>query len=510
MYYHGLPSGPKLIARSSTTPWPHPHQWPENKKLDVATGHAIQQPWNDPRGTLQQLIIRTLSDIDWTAIDILRVGYESAYENADRAPECPVTMLISVSENSTSFHQAETAIVECKQILARLALDDVEVEVKESIVCTAASNQGPDTYSPTSGPQALRLTCGPFNNDVDDVKFQFGHHVSEYIGTSIGVRGPKKGTKSLYLQGNDNKTYALTCRHVLFTDSDFIEYRSGDDNDKTTKQVIQPAEGTLVDTVTSFFSEKSGIETGIHLTSLPRYNTPAFQVQRLDILQKRSLLESCQPRIEQLQDYGSFTLGRVEFSPPIQVYSDRVRDWALVELSQESFTTRLGDLTNKVPVTQQLRDAFDKYSGTVSQGTLLPVAASLEATIGPHIIPEAELENTAASGLIVIKYGCKSGLTFGLSNGIRSIVRRPAGPGPAGAMVSNEWCIIGVNSQIPFSKGGDSGACVFDLTGRIGGIMTAGLKKENNPDGVDVTYATPMQWLLDDIKRQGYDVKLPN
>ncbi|EXA35099.1 hypothetical protein FOPG_14946 [Fusarium oxysporum f. sp. conglutinans race 2 54008] len=41
-------------------------------------------------------------------------------------------------------------------------------------------------------------------------------------------------------------------------------------------------------------------------------------------------------------------------------------------------------------------------------------------------------------------------------------------------------------------------------------MITAGLRNQDNADGFDVTYATAMQWLLDDIKRHGYDVELPN
>ncbi|KAF5686367.1 hypothetical protein FCIRC_2923 [Fusarium circinatum] len=517
MYYCGLPTCPKLIARSSSTPWPQPHEFVGNKKLSVATGHAIQQPWNNPRGSLQPLILATLTDIDWTAIDILRVGYEVNYKVPGRTFEGPVTMLISVSPNSTPFHRAEAVIVSCKQILARFALDDVEVEVKESIVATAAS-------CPTTDQQVLRLESGPFNNDVDDIKFKFSLHVSEYIGTSIGVTETFKGTKGLYLQGKDSKTYALTCRHVLFP-KDSIDYRHG--NSDNIKQVIQPALGTTFDLLRYFPAEKFTIETSERLTTHPRYNIPEFQAELPKLLQKQALLDSFQAHFDHLTSAGSFGLGRVEIAPRIQLYTDdmqlcpkRIRDWALVELSQENFTTSLSDLTNKVPVTQLFRDGFKEHKDTVTHGALLPVNTSPEVKIGPDLISEAELENASVSGiadqqrLVVVKFGCSSGVTFGHSNSIRSVVRHPHPPGAAttDGIVSNHWCIVGVERKAPFSIGGDSGACIFDLRGRIGGIVTAGLAASDkpNPDGFDVTYATPMQWLLEDIARHGYDVDLPN
>ncbi|EMT72117.1 hypothetical protein FOC4_g10003970 [Fusarium odoratissimum] len=329
MYYCGLPSGPKLVARSSITPWFQPHEWPKNKRLDVATGHKIQQLWNDPQGSLRKLIIGNLSGIDWTAIDILRVGYEDAYQDDDRLSQCPVTMLISITENSTSFRQAEATIIACKDILIRFGLNDVEVEMKESIVSTTASTPGPAT-------------------------------------------------------------------------------------------------------------------------------------------------------------------------------SDPLRDWALVELAQDSFTTRLSELRNKIPVTQDLSSLVSKIPASPTEmACRLRFSASHELAIGPIIIPGSE---QGPPGLVILKHGRTTGFTVGRANGVHSVLRHAFEI--AEEVVSSEWCIVGLGNA--FSDKGDSGAVVFDLEGRVGGMITAGLRKQDNADGFDVTYATPMQWLLDDIKRHGYDVELPN
>ena len=63
--------------------------------------------------------------------------------------------------------------------------------------------------------------------------------------------------------------------------------------------------------------------------------------------------------------------------------------------------------------------------------------------------------------------------------------------------------MVGLGASQPFSVKGDSGAIVFDLKGRIGGIMTAGT---GLTERVDTTYVTPMDWLLSDIKEQ---LKMP-
>ncbi|KAL5593144.1 hypothetical protein FOBRF1_012246 [Fusarium oxysporum] len=505
MYYCGLPSGPKLVARSSITPWFQPHEWPKNKRLDVATGHKIQQLWNDPQGSLRKLIIGNLSGIDWTAIDILRVGYEDAYQDADRLSQCPVTMLISVTENSASFRQAEATIVACKDILIRFGLNDVEVEMKESIVSTTASIPGPATSDPSAGQSAPRLDPGPFDNDINDIKYDFFRDISEYIGTSIDSPHEfKEGTKGLYLQGNDGKTYALACRHSLFSAEYCKEYRYYDGND--TKYVLQPGSDNLSKLVGRFKGRKEAIDETIKEMAKPAYDAPGFQDKLPDFLQEQILLQSCQPRMEQFDNEACAVIGRVEFSPPIELCSQRLRlrDWALVELAQDSFTTKLSELRNKVPVTQDLSSLVSKIPASPTEmARRLRFSASHELAIGPIIIPGSE---ETPPGLFVLKHGRTTGFTIGRANGVHSVLRHAFEI--AEEVVSSEWCIVGLGNA--FSDKGDSGAVVFDLESRVGGMITAGLRKQDNADGFDVTYATPMQWLLDDIKRHGYDVELPD
>lgn len=58
-----------------------------------------------------------------------------------------------------------------------------------------------------------------------------------------------------------------------------------------------------------------------------------------------------------------------------------------------------------------------------------------------------------------------------------------------------------------FSRKGNSGSFVFNLQGRIGGILTGGVGDKGR--GIsDTTYVTPIEWLLEDMKVHGYDVQL--
>ncbi|UKZ68627.1 uncharacterized protein TrAtP1_009652 [Trichoderma atroviride] len=115
-------------------------------------------------------------------------------------------------------------------------------------------------------------------------------------------------------------------------------------------------------------------------------------------------------------------------------------------------------------------------------------------------------EDGEKRAILVAKYGARTGLTLGLSNELVSVVRRP---GTADGEMSEEWCItsagLAVNKQALFSDGGDSGSCIWDMDGRIAGILMAGA----GINGLnDVTYAQPFERLLTDIRAHGFEVSL--
>ncbi|TFK69312.1 hypothetical protein BDN72DRAFT_840681 [Pluteus cervinus] len=64
-YYHGLPSKPRLIARTSTAPWEAPtgmEAYLRPKKLTIAGEHEIQD-------------ILHMRQVAWSSIDVVRIGY---------------------------------------------------------------------------------------------------------------------------------------------------------------------------------------------------------------------------------------------------------------------------------------------------------------------------------------------------------------------------------------------------------------------------------------------------
>ena len=94
--------------------------------------------------------------------------------------------------------------------------------------------------------------------------------------------------------------------------------------------------------------------------------------------------------------------------------------------------------------------------------------------------------------LFVGKQERKPGLTWGTASQIKSIVRSDRNDTEIG---SDEWCIQGMFDQ-RFSDKGDSDPVVFDLNDRIRAIMGS---VTGMTDRLDVTYATPWEWLREDV-----------
>jgi hypothetical protein len=100
--------------------------------------------------------------------------------------------------------------------------------------------------------------------------------------------------------------------------------------------------------------------------------------------------------------------------------------------------------------------------------------------------------------LLVMKSGNTTGTTLGRANGVFSIVREYYPRDMNINQTSMEWTIFGYDRKSgAFSEPGDSGSIIADIKGRIGGMLTGGSGKT---EALDITYATPFEWLFKRIK----------
>ena len=123
-YYWGLPSKPRLIARTGE-PW-DPPSGPRAKELRSALRHKLFDVWEDSLALKVHKILDQ-NQVNWSSTDIIRIGY------ADE-PGGNVVLWIGVCPTPTrlSYDVGIEVAVQCKRLLLSYGIQDVDVELRES------------------------------------------------------------------------------------------------------------------------------------------------------------------------------------------------------------------------------------------------------------------------------------------------------------------------------------------------------------------------------------------
>lgn len=499
-YFFGLGSCPKLVARTSTD------RWQQRCDGGVTLGKKLSSPgnkhpiimWNDSDGSLRQDIMKALGASYWTAVDILRVGYEDSPKYGPQ--EQPITMLLSVTPGSTRWIDGQFIVDKCREILQQHNITDVHCEMMESRVISANSS---------------------------DVPMPIGHNLytrkSHLIGLSIGPSwGARYGTKGLYLrQRGDSKIFALVCRHVVFSDDEDSEtdYQHGAGG--VTLEMVQPDAERLGIEIEKAQAEEEFRQRELDsLSGKDSVGSQTIEKYKASLEEARQYLQD----LKGLETTNSRVFGRVTFSPPMSIIRPGprndttsrptkafrwLRDWAIVELDEDKHSSTLSDLTNDVFVgnSQHVHSVIEPAILSVP-GTKweLSPAGNHDHVRLAGVVPETEIRSlpwhspTGEAKMVVAKQGAATGLTVGYGSTILSITR--VGRDELG--YSERWSILNHGSSV-FSDEGDSGACIWDLKGRVAGIVLEvnGIGRDNT-----MTYAIPFEPLLDDIRSHGFDVEL--
>jgi hypothetical protein len=154
------------------------------------------------------------------------------------------------------------------------------------------------------------------------------------------------------------------------------------------------------------------------------------------------------------------------------------------------------DLTDMLYPHPESRHKFRMpFNGKLPLGQTVPISEIKRPTM---------LDRDGEPCLIVGKRGKSTGITWGCGNELKSCVRN--GKNKRDSM---EWCVVcGIDKAfVPFSEPGDSGSAVFDVAGRVAGILTGGTGWEWE-SASDITYVTPMAWIQEDMKKYGYSVEI--
>jgi hypothetical protein len=194
-YYSGLPSGPKLVYRTGTTPWTKPtgpEPYRELKELRPVFGHKLNLVWKE----LGPEVCDCLDSVGvlWTSVDVIRFIKVGKGETVG-----PVVLWVGITPKSLPYEDAHTAAHDCLGLLKKFEITDVEVEFRESI------------YTRLAGPPLLEHV---FNTDPTvDVRSP----LTPALGFSIAAQATPyvEGTGGFYLAegGNSKKVLLVTARH---------------------------------------------------------------------------------------------------------------------------------------------------------------------------------------------------------------------------------------------------------------------------------------------------------
>ncbi|KAL7951501.1 hypothetical protein V8C42DRAFT_304258 [Trichoderma barbatum] len=546
LYYYGLPSNPRLIARSSIQPWVNP-QRPESTTF---TGRVNQYPrilqpvgrhsslhelWNDGSSSLRIQILQAIGGVNWTAVDILRVGING---------EFTITLMIAIIPGTLSWNDGYPITLHCKRIFQSHDIFGVECEIRESVVnfradttpeSTANAEELPDTD--TTGntievarsikmPAAFQLSSEPIPEQ--DCLAEYFAELSDCLGTKIATQQMDylAGTKGLYLSLEPSsptakpKLLALTCRHVVISSRTEGTAKYNCREPCGPKDVIQIDQPTFKNTIHILGEESESAQGSIEKFATSERLAAPFKA----IINSAA---SLQRAMEAFESPSSRVIGQVFFSPEFASTTDPslgtkwLRDWALIELYPKCHQASFDSIKNKVYVGDQksFRDLVRK-GGRGLKGLTIPILPSivdgcieLQKTVVPmdDILKPTEVSDYFDTPMMVVaKYGARGGLTLGLSSTLVSLVRYFATPDGITETISEEWAIVPVERanwrpQAAFSVLGDSGSCIWDLNKRPAGMLTAGASKNQLND---VTYAQPLERLLKDIKSCGFEVSL--
>ena len=101
-----------------------------------------------------------------------------------------------------------------------------------------------------------------------------------------------------------------------------------------------------------------------------------------------------------------------------------------------------------------------------------------------------------------MKCGISTGLTVGHANNFLSYVQNYDDNGDT--YTFKEWAIYPYDDKSgPFSKQGDSGSAIVDCFGHLEGLLIGG---DGITESSNITYATPISFILDSLKDNGYKV----
>ncbi|KAJ3552674.1 hypothetical protein NM688_g4028 [Phlebia brevispora] len=460
-YYYGLPSSPRLVARTGdNTLWEAPmdlETYGRRKQFYNVSDHPIQDVWEDDLALDVHRFLKS-ENVDWTSTDILRS-----------------------KPGSLSDRDGARVAFKCLDVLKQRHITDVEVEIRESLVTRQLA-----------GPKLLTPDC--YNNRIAAAR----EPRTSTLGLPICAKDSTnvEGTGGFFLSegGNTNRLLLVTARHVVFPPQrGFHAHYETNNPRQRRRDVLLFGDSAFVTYVESLQSAigRSMMTASIYEERLGELETEfgkkvdaerkQAEAEVAEANKTREALEALYEDVSTFwQSRASRQLGRVILSPPIGVGKDGyTRDWAIVQI-ENSKVDKSNFVGNAIDLGTSLSPAkFElKMCANIEEPTSFkwPVdrLLKIEGTISDAELRQpTSLDQHGEPCFIVIKRGAGTGLTFGRACSVVSYTR---------------------------SFSGDSGAVIVDGRGRVAGLLTGG---GGATTSADISYATPITSLLKSVKEEG-------
>ncbi|ERS97393.1 hypothetical protein HMPREF1624_05560 [Sporothrix schenckii ATCC 58251] len=316
-----------------------------------------------------------------------------------------------------------------------------------------------------------------------------------------------------------NPVWALTCHHVVYPEED-------DTTKYNRAKIVMPSRTELNSALQNI---NSVITNAWHLVNGHRGPPDAQNIVDRQVLERATKLR------EKLTSFrasdNAAVVGHVHRAPDVAVNDHPgepryTRDWALIALDRAKFPDNF-DFQNYVDLKadrpgsilgsiNEYLDGPDRFIMPTNELMRLSGTVTLDKIRGRPKQHALVATRDDDSYFVVLKRGVKTGLTVGVALDMRSVCRQSIG---TEMVESFEWLVVHISAkrfdarwplENVFSSEGDSGAAVFDLQGRVAGMITGGTaRSERAVTGMDFTYITPMAHLLADIERElGFEVKI--
>ncbi|KAI1366397.1 hypothetical protein F5Y08DRAFT_351574 [Xylaria arbuscula] len=529
-YFHGFSGGPKLIARTGHSRWT-PSLFESGWNGELAQRRKFYMPLDDEgiigqwSKELSKDIISALGQCKWSYFFPIRTCLRDEY-GCQRAVPATV-LLVAVEPGSLQWEDGIGIAIRCRELIQKRKIFDLEVEILE------------DHYQRHDASTKLEAQ---FGLNLEDPMCKKIAHLMSHTGYPIGYLEdrPGQGTVGLHVKlgANHSTVYGLTCRHVVCGNRFRHEsYRISGNNRQHHIQANQHMfEGILRDLDALMAAEKILISK--QELEMKRWDEwyqydPSTAHKKPTEAARKSLVEeqaqlalhiSMEKVLKEVEKRDQRQIGHLAFHPDYTVSSRHqgyLRDWALVELDP----TKFNHLDNRV----FLRDSAPENRFRKRLGPEFTLQLSIESETGFY------------SSYPVVKRGASTGLTLGTKSGVDAVIRQP-GYGQNNDVYSWEMVIVPEDTAEEFSAKGDSGAIIFDDNGRVVAMVTGSngiqndgrapwrgvpdkgsssqnpksfedhndeLKDADGPSafdipesrkGTEVTFASPIEWILDDIQ----------